>query len=272
MDSMRRAAVVTGSTGGSGAAICEKLADDGYAIVAHYNSNHDRAQALEERLREKGTTCFTVSADLREPSAFDIIDKCVQQAEAQGLTLHALVNNAGLLLSPSFFETTPDAFDDYIGVNTKAPLFLAQRLVERMSAGGSIVNISSASAHFSSPGDISYAVSKAALESLSINMAEAVGPLGVRVNYVVPGFTDNGHRAFGIEAVREYMSSFSILGDVADPMVVAEAVSFLVSDAAARTTGTGIDVSGGSTIGARGHRDGSVARLLDSLSSDTTGS
>ena len=131
-----------------------------------------------------------------------------------------------------------------------------------MLNGGSIVNISSASAHFSSPGDIIYAMTKAALESFTRNVAEAVADRGIRANVVIPGFTDNGHPAFSDDRVRQYMSSFSVLGGVADPETVAEAVRFLISDRSRRTTGASIDVTGGSTLGARGSRGGSVKDLL----------
>jgi len=118
-----------------------------------------------------------------------------------------------------------------------------------MRTGGSIVNISSAGAHFSSPGDIVYSMTKAAVESLTANAAEALAPLGIRINNVVPGFTDNGHPAFQIPQAREYMSSFAVLGDVSQPGAVADAVGFLLSGRASRTTGSTLDASGGSILG-----------------------
>lgn len=143
-----------------------------------------------------------------------------------GYTVAALVNNATRLLGPSFGETTPAQFDAYFALNARAPFLLAQELCRRMTAGGGVVNVSSASAHFSSPGDIVYAMSKAALESLTRNMAEAAAARGIRVNTVVPGFTDNGHPGFHDPAVRSYMGSFAVLGGVSAPEDVAEGVRF----------------------------------------------
>jgi 3-oxoacyl-[acyl-carrier protein] reductase len=260
----KRFAVVTGATGGIGSAICQRLHKDGYGIIAQYRSNQVQAEALGRRIRGDGGHFQSVACDLRTREGVDSVVGAVVAllASSSTIELHALVNNAAMLLGPSFDEATVDEFDEYFAVNVRAPFFLAQGLSRRMSAGGSIVNISSASAYFSSPGDIVYAMSKAALESLTRNMAEAIADSGLRVNSVVPGFTDNGHDAFRDAVAREYMSSFSVLGGVADPRIVADAVSFLVSDRSSRTTGTVLDVTGGSTLGARKRAVASVRHLL----------
>lgn len=261
---MRDLVVVTGATGGIGGAICWRLHADGYGIIAQYGASHDRARSLGESIRSGGGYFEAITCDLSSPDGGFAVTDAVQKTlqTNQGHRLRGLVNNAAKLLGPAFGEATVDQFDDYMAVNVRAPFFLSQGLAPLMPPGGSIVNISSASAHFSSPGDIVYAMTKSALESLTRNMAEAIAGAGVRVNAVVPGFTDNGHPAFQNPAAREYMSSFSVLGGVADPDVVAEAVSFLISDRARRTTGTVLDVTGGSTLGARDRRPSSVRELI----------
>lgn len=256
--------VVTGSTGGIGRAICRRLTEDGYSVLAAYGRNHDALRLLKAELLDSGGSIHTAPSDLSHPDGVrELVDAVDRVIADNGHTLHGLVNNAALLTGPSMHEATPEQFDQYFGVNTKAAFFLTQALANRMDQGGSIVNISSASAHFSSPGDIVYAMSKAALEALTRNAAEAFAPQRIRVNNVVPGFTDNGHPAFHDPKVREYMSSFAVLGGVADPMAVAEAVSFLVSDRSSRTTGSSIDVTGGSTLGARIGRHASVRHLVE---------
>ncbi|WP_170285763.1 SDR family NAD(P)-dependent oxidoreductase [Microbacterium rhizomatis] len=261
---MRELVVVTGASGGIGAAICWRLHADGYGVIAQYGVSHERARALGERIRRDGGFFEAIACDLSSPDGPSTVTQAVQAmlGANRDHTLRGLVNNAAKLLGPAFGEATVDQFDDYMAVNVRAPFFLSQGLAPLMPPGGSIVNISSASAHFSSPGDIVYAMTKSALESLTRNMAEAIAPAGLRVNAVVPGFTDNGHPAFQNPAAQEYMSSFSVLGGVADPDVVAEAVSFLISDRARRTTGTVLDVTGGSTLGARHRRASSVRALL----------
>jgi len=263
--------VVTGATGGIGSATSQLLSGDGYVIVAQYCTNSAKAEQLASAIAEQGGRCVAVAADLSDVEGVAQLVSSVRSLLYQdpSLELWGLVNNAAKLLGPGFDGATPEQFDEYFAVNLRAPFFLAQHLTMVMERGGSVVNVSSASAHFSSPGDIIYAMTKAGLESFTRNLAEAVAPLGLRVNTVVPGFTDNGHPAFRHAAVRQYMSSFAVLGDVSMPRTVAEAVRFLISERASRTTGALLDVSGGSTLGARGGRAASVGTLIDDMDTDS---
>lgn len=252
-ESGRRFAIVTGASGGIGRATALRLSEDGYDIIAHYRTRQEAAETLREQITAKGGICWLVRADLaRESDIRTLVDEVTEIVSSRrDRALSVLVNNAALLLGPSFAEASLDDFDSYFAVNTRAPFFLTQALAPLMHAGGSIVNISSAGAHFSSPGDIVYAMSKAAVESFTKNAAQALAEHGIRINAVVPGFTENGHPAFNNTDVRAYMGSHSVLGDVSAPETVAEAVAFLASNRANRTTGTILDVSGGSTLGAR---------------------
>ncbi len=256
-------AVVTGASGGIGAEICRTLAQDGFAIIAQYCGGEARATELRRTIKASGGECHLTQADLSTTDGVVRVVECVRAlVDGSTNTLDALVNNAGKLLGPSFGDATPEQFDEFFAINTRAPFFLSQSLAPLLREGGSIVNISSASAHFSSPGDIIYAMTKAAIESLTRNMAEAIAERGLRVNAVVPGFTDNGHPAFSQKEVRDYMDSFAVLGGVASPSDVASTVAFLVSRGASRITGSVLDVSGGSTLGARGSRAHSVRDLF----------
>lgn len=255
--------VVTGASGGIGREICRRAAAAGYDVVAQFHTDAASAAELRREVHHLGRACRAVQADLGDPAGIESLLAAVgDEVASRAVVLKGLVNNAARLLGPSFDEATIVDFDAYFAVNTRAAFFLSQRLSRTMAPGGAIVNISSANAHFSSPGDIVYAMSKAAVESMTRNMAEAIARRGLRVNAVIPGFTDNGHPAFADPAVREYMSSFAVLGDVASPVHVADAVLFLLSDAAARTTGAVLDVTGGSALGARGPRVHSVRELL----------
>jgi 3-oxoacyl-[acyl-carrier protein] reductase len=113
--------------------------------------------------------------------------------------------------------------------------------------------------HFSSPGDIIYAMSKAAVEAFTRHAAESLAGKGIRINAVIPGFTDNGHPAFQDPAIRAYLGEFSVLGDVAAADDVAEAIAFLISERSRRTTGAMLDVSAGSTLGARASSAGKLS-------------
>lgn len=248
----RPVAVVTGASGGIGRAICLTLAREGFDIIGQYRSRTADVERLQHDIEAQGARCSIVGADLAELSGVTLlVDAVDRYLASENAALQGLVNGAALMLGPSFDAATESEFDRYVAVNLRAPFFLTQQLAQRMPPGGSIVNISSAGAHFSSPGDIIYAVSKAALESMTYHAAESLARRGIRINAVVPGFTDNGHELFTVPAVREHMASHAVLGDVTEPAVVAEAVAFLLTDRASRTTGSTLDVSGGSMLGAR---------------------
>ncbi|AXL11412.1 SDR family oxidoreductase [Microbacterium foliorum] len=256
-------AVVTGASGGIGAAIARALSADDFHIVAQYRSNVEAATLLQSTIRASGGSCDLVEADLLSMDDIHrMVDAVKTCAAASNIRVEALVNNAARMLGPSFLEATPESFDEFVAVNTRAPFFLGQLLSREMVSGGSIVNISSASAHIASAGDIVYAMTKSAVESITRNMAEALAPQGIRVNAVMPGFTDNGHSAFADDRAVAYMSSLSMLGGVSRPDAIADAVSFLASNRASRTTGAVLDVTGGMTLHPRPHRHGSVRDLL----------
>lgn len=248
----RRVAVVTGATGGIGQAICLYLAAEGYQVIGQYRDRHHLAEDLTRRIKDRGGDCIMILGDISLAAQFEhFIEEVDEELSSHDGELRALVNNAAKLLGPSFEDTTRQQFDEYFALNTQVPLLLSQRLALRMESGGSIVNVSSAGVHFSSPGDIVYAMSKAALEALTYHAAEALARRNIRINTVIPGFTNNGHDLFNDPEVRAYMGSFAALGGVGSPEDVAEAVGFLISDVSLRTTGSTLDVSGGSNLGAR---------------------
>jgi len=266
---MRELAIVTGATGGIGRVIARELAKAGFDIVVHYASREEDALRIAGSVRRLGARAWPVKADLASPEGVQEFSEDVAELMRIGedLRLSVLVNNASHMLSPSFGSITSSSFDDFFSLNVRAPLLLTQCFAALMVDGSSIVNVSSAAAHFASPNDLVYAMSKNALEAMTRHAAPALAAKGIRINAVIPGFTDNGHPAFQDDAVRAHMGSFAVMGGVADPQVVADAVAFLVS-AASRTTGSTLDVSGGSTIAARPRSESSLSLRAIAYSDD----
>ncbi|GAA1370178.1 SDR family NAD(P)-dependent oxidoreductase [Brevibacterium luteolum] len=211
--------LVTGASGGIGTATTRLLLREGYHVIAHYAENLSAVTALAEYAAAQGRKCWPVRADLANAADIEQVISEIDTllGDSQGSELVGIVNNAAALLGPSLEQASVEKFDHYMALNTRAPFFLTQQLSLRMESGGSIVNVSSAGVHFSNPGDIVYAISKAAVEAFTRHAAEVLASKNIRINAVIPGFTDNGHPAFSEPEIREYMGSFSVLGDVASP-------------------------------------------------------
>ena len=166
---MDKIVLITGGSRGIGAAAALLAAQRGWAVAINYLRHAEAANGVVRQIEAAGGRAIAVQADVAVEADVVTLFETVDHRLGR---LTALVNNAASLLGPSFDEASPEQFDAYFALNVKAPFFLAQQLCRRMVDVGGVVNISSASAHFSSPGDIVYAMSKAALESLTRNMAE----------------------------------------------------------------------------------------------------
>lgn len=226
-------ALVTGGARGIGRSIAERLADSGWNVVATYNTGLDDAKELAR----------THGVEIRQ---LDLADRSKSLDFARQIrdefSFGALVNNAGILEKQSFEEFTLDAWDRTLEVNVTAPLILAQAIGPQMSPGGSIVNIASTDAYIGSFRSIAYSASKAALLSVTRSLANVLGPRGVRVNAVTPGWVDSGILPEPYEA-----ASLTPVGRNGSPGDIAKIVAFLLSADASFITGASIVADGGYT-------------------------
>ncbi|WP_223932760.1 SDR family oxidoreductase [Arthrobacter sp. StoSoilB5] len=228
-----RNVLVTGGARGIGRSISEHLSGLGWKVVATYNTGLDEARELNR----------THGVDMRQ---LDLTDRSRTRDFVRRICdefqFHALVNNAGILEKESFEEFTFDVWDKTFEVNVTAPLILAQEIGLRMPHGGSIVNIASTDAHIGSFRSIAYSASKAALLSVTRSLANVLGPRGVRVNAVTPGWVDSGILSERYEAAR-----LTPLGRNGSPEDIARIVAFLLSSDASFITGASIVADGGYT-------------------------
>jgi 3-oxoacyl-[acyl-carrier protein] reductase len=246
-----RTALVTGASRGIGRAVARRLAAGGATVAVHYG--HDRVAAAETvRLIEKdGGAAFAVGADLATRSGLDALFDGVV-AGLGGRPLDVLVNNAGGGgMGGAIERLTPEAFDVLFAVNVKAPLFITQRALPMMADGGRIVSVSSCATRIAVAGQIAYAMSKSAVDTMTRTLANSLGRRGITVNAVAPGPVDTDGTAF-LRERPELMAGViatTALGRLGEPADVADVVAFLASEEARWVTGTVVDVSGGSFLG-----------------------
>jgi NAD(P)-dependent dehydrogenase (short-subunit alcohol dehydrogenase family) len=248
-----RTALVTGSSRGIGRATALRLGQDGALVAVHYGENETAAKEAVAQVESDGGRAFTVGARLGVPGD---VHELFQRLEA-GLkertgdaALDILVNNAGVTsMGTPPEQVTPEEFDQLFAVNAKAPFFIVQRALKLLRDGGRIINISSGLTKFANPDQIPYAMSKAAVEQISLHFARHLAPRGITVNTVAPGITNNGAPVFDIPAVVEQMAQLSAFKRVGRTHEIADVVAFLASPDASWITGAFIDATGGTLLG-----------------------
>ncbi|MGW7663180.1 SDR family NAD(P)-dependent oxidoreductase [Streptomyces sp. NPDC054756] len=250
-----KVALVTGAGRGIGAAIARRLARDGALVAVHYGHSEGAARDVVAGIREAGGRAFTVGAVLGVPgdaeAVFEAFDAGVRGEEGPGAGgLDILVNNAGVSGSGPVGQAVPEIFDRMMAVNAKAPFFLVQQALPRLRSGGRVINISSLASRRAFPESLAYAMSKGALDTMTLALAKELAPRGITVNAIGPGFieTDMNARRRTTPEAREALASRSAFARIGTPADVADVVAFLASDDSRWITGQYVEVSGGTDL------------------------
>jgi 3-oxoacyl-[acyl-carrier protein] reductase len=235
-----KVALVTGASGGIGAAIARAMHGQGAKVVL----SGTRQERLEELAENLGDGAFVCSADLRdaaEPTAL------VEAAEQVAGPLHILVNNAAMTRDMLALRMSDLDWQAVLDIDLSAPFRLARAVLRGMirRRAGRIINISSIVGATGNAGQANYAAAKAGLVGMSKSLAQEVASRGVTVNVVSPGYVDTAMTEVLNDAQKAKLTEQIPLGRIGQPEDIAGAVVYLASDAAAWVTGATLHVNGG---------------------------
>lgn len=247
---MNKTLLVTGGSRGIGAAAARLAAQQGWAVAVNYTAHSLAADEVVRAIRATGGTAMTVQADVADEAQ---VLAMFHKIDAKLGPLGGLVNNAGVVdVSARIDEMSVARWRRMFDINVIGSMLCAREAVRRMStrhggAGGTIVNVSSAASRLGSPGQyVDYASAKGAIDAFTIGLAKEVAAEGIRVNAVRPGLIETEiHASGGLpHRVKELQHMVPMQrGGSADE--VAQAIVWLLSDAASYTTMSLLDVSGG---------------------------
>lgn len=239
-------AIVTGSSRGIGAAIALRLAGQGAHILVHYGKSREAAMNVQQKIQSDGGKADLLQADF---SNMDEIRRFFEQVDEilGGRKLDILVNNAAIPNPSNNMDIDEEQFEKLMRVNVEAPFFITKRAMERMNDGGRIINISSKASKTPHPQSGVYAMTKAALDTFTVQMASQLGPRKITVNAIAPGpiLTDMNRKQFVNEEIRKRVENWAAMKGIGNPNDVAGVAAFLVSPDARWITGQWIEVSGG---------------------------
>ena len=222
-----KVAIVTGAARGQGLAEAQLFASEGADVIAGDVLDHDGVY-LDVTSAESWAAAVALAVD-----RFGRVD--------------VLVNNAGIRADGLVHEMAAADFQRILDVNLMGPLLGIQAVVPHMEQGGSIINVSSLNGLAAQAGSAAYTSSKFALRGLTKAAALDLGPLGIRVNAILPGVIRTPMVAYIVDQYEERLASGLPLGRIGEPLDVAQAAVFLASDDASWLTGIDLPVDGGHT-------------------------
>lgn len=234
-------ALVTGGSGGIGAAICRRLAADGCHVYIHAHRGVDAAQALAVAIGAQGGSAQVLSFDVTDAAA--VADALTPLTEKQAIQI--LVNNAGIHDDAVFPALRAEQWHRVIDISLNGFFHVTQPLMMPMirSRWGRIINVSSVAALIGNRGQVNYAAAKGALNSATKSLAREVASRGITVNAVAPGIIETAmsEGAFDAQEIKRLVP----MQRAGTPDEVADLIGFLASDQAAYITGQIVSINGG---------------------------
>jgi len=248
IDLTGKAALVTGGSNDTGAAICRILAEAGSSVVIQYYKNRDKADKVCEYIGSQGGIAANCFVDLSDKASIDELFSFIKDRFGR---IDILVNNAHLPITRSFFsEVSWEEHQEQIDVMVKGAFYCSKKAVSMMAenGGGSIINLITSQVDHPVKGYSSFITAASALTGFTKNLAVEAGEKGIRVNMIAPGFVLTGHTPYAPPHVQEAIAKATPLGRLATPDDIAGGVLFFASDVSRFITGQSLVIDGGYSL------------------------
>lgn len=241
--SSKKVAIVTGSSRGIGAAIAERLAHDGFAVVVNYSGNAAPAHALVDKITQQGGSALAVQADISDSAAVRQLFKTTLDTFGG---VDVLVNNAGIMALAPLGDTDDATFDRLLAINVKGTFNTLREATKHLRDGGRIINFSSSVTALLQPTYSIYAATKAAVEAMTSVLAKELRGRNITINAVAPGPTATDLFLNGKpQEVIDRLAKLAPLERLGEPADIAAVVSFLSGPDGAWINGQTLRANGG---------------------------
>ncbi|MGD7044519.1 SDR family oxidoreductase [Jeotgalibacillus proteolyticus] len=249
----RKVAFITGTgrSQGIGAGICRELAKDGHDILFTYWTKYDEevsfhrekdeVNAIQNEITSYGVRCEKIEMDLQDASSFK---KGFQYCKKMlGRYPDVLVNNAAVSINDTIYTITPESLDEHYRVNVRAATFLTSEFVKQFEGEyGRIINITTGWSQGPMPEELSYVLTKSAVETLTYTLAPVLAEKNITINAINPGPTNTGWMT---DDIKQDILKRSPSGRIGEPKDCANLAAFLASEKAEWITGQVIHSEGG---------------------------
>ena len=242
---MSKVIVITGASRGIGREIAKTLAKEGHTIIANYNKSEKEAQKLKKELQEENKEIDIYKANIaNEEEVQEMIKHIIKKYKK----IDVLINNAGIDKIQLVTEVTKKDWDEIINTNLYGTFYISQQAAKNMiqNKQGKIINISSIWGQIGASMEVVYSISKAGVDGLTKALAKELGPSGIQVNSIAPGFIKTEmNSSFNEQEINEIKDEIPLqkLGECTD---IAKCVKWLIEDN--YVTGQVIAINGGWSI------------------------